>query len=135
MEGKKTTRYRLRVGYVDTDQAGVVHHSTYLRYLEAARVEFLRTYGIDYKTFELEGRTALPVVEVATRYKMPARFDDELEIETWVGLLTRARLRFDSRVWRGKDLLTEAEITLACVRLPEGSVQSMSAEVTRACSE
>ncbi|MBK8171974.1 MAG: acyl-CoA thioesterase [Sandaracinaceae bacterium] len=132
---KKTTRYRVRVGYVDTDQAGVVHHSTYLRYLEAARVEYLRTHGIDYKKFEIEGRSALPVVEVAMRYKLPARFDEELEIETWVGVVTRARLRFDCRVWRGTELLTESEITLACVRMPEGALQSMPPEILRACGE
>lgn len=130
----KMTRHRVRVGYVDTDQAGVVHHSTYLRYLEAARVEFLRAHGIDYRTFELEGKSALPVVEVVMRYKQPARFDEELDIETRVGIVSRARLRFDSRILRGADLLTECEITPACARMPEGTLQSMPPELIRACS-
>ena len=46
--------HRVRVQYVDTDQAGVVHHAAYLRYLEAARIELLRARGIDYRQFEIE---------------------------------------------------------------------------------
>jgi acyl-CoA thioester hydrolase len=109
------TSLRVRVGYVDTDQARVMHHSTYLRYLEMARVEHLRERGIDYKVMELDERLAMPVVEATVRYKLPARFDDVLEIKTWIGLATRAKLRFDSVILRDAELLTEAQITLCCV--------------------
>lgn len=127
-----TFRHPVRVQYVDTDQGGVVHHAAYLRFLEAARVELLRARGIDYRRFELDDGKALPVTEARLRYKKPARFDDALAIETWVGLVNRAKIRFDSRVWRGEELLCEAEITCACVRLDELRICSMDPRIRAA---
>jgi acyl-CoA thioester hydrolase len=124
-EGVVVTTYRLRVGYIDTDRATVMHHASYLRYLEFARVEYLRERGLDYRKFELEGKLSMPVVEVNVRYRVPAFYDDALEVKTWVGVVNRAKLRFDSFVYRGEELLTSAEITVACVRLPEGKLCSM----------
>jgi len=124
-EGAIVTSHRVRVGYVDTDRAQVVHHGTYLRYLEAARVEYLRERGVDYKRFETDRMLALPVVEANVRYKLPALFDDELEIKTWLAVANRAKARFDSVILRGGELLTLAEITLACIRWPEGKICSM----------
>jgi acyl-CoA thioester hydrolase len=112
-EGVVVSTLRVRVGYVDTDRAQVVHHATYLRYLEAARVEHLRERGIDYKSFELQRGLSLPVV------------DDELDIRTWIGFINRAKLRFDSLICRGRDVLSIGEITLACVKQPEGKLCSM----------
>ena len=119
------TSQRIRVAYVDTDRAQVVHHGTYLRYLEIARVEHLRERGIDYKRFELVDRLAMPVVEAHLRYKLPAHFDDLLEIKTWVAIASRAKLRFDSIILRDDQVLTQAEITLACIRLPQNKICSM----------
>ena len=119
------TTYRVRVGYIDTDRAQVMHHASYLRYLEFARVEYLRERGIDYRRFELEGKLQLPVVGVNVRYHKPALYDDALEIKTWIGVVNRAKLRFDSCFYREGELLTSAEITLACVRVVEGRLCSM----------
>jgi acyl-CoA thioester hydrolase len=124
-EGSVTTTYRFRVGYIDTDRAQVMHHGSYLRYLEFARVEHLRERGLDYRRFEAEGKLSMPVVEVNVRYRGPAFYDDELEIKTWVGVANRAKLRFDSAIYRSGELLTSAEIAVACVRLPEGKLCSM----------
>jgi acyl-CoA thioester hydrolase len=123
--GLTASVHRVRVGYVDTDQAAVVHHGTYFRYLEHARVELLRERGLDYKRFELDDKLALPVVEANIRYHLSARFDDLLEIHTWIGVANRAKVRFDSLVLREGALLTHAEISLACIRLPEGRICSM----------
>lgn len=122
-------RHPVRVLYVDTDKGGVVHHAAYLRFLEAARVELMRHAGVDYRRFEEETGMAIPVAEARVRYRRPARFDDALEVETWVGAINRAKLRFDSRIWRGGELLTEAEITCACVILREERVCSVAHEL------
>jgi acyl-CoA thioester hydrolase len=121
--------YRTRVAYIDTDMGNVVHHSRYLRYLECARVEHMRDRGIDYRDFEVNRRLALPVVDVSIRYRLPARFDDELMIETHIGLLSRAKIRFDSVIRCGDALITEAQITLCCVRMPETKLVSMPKEI------
>lgn len=122
-------RHPVRVQYVDTDQAGVVHHAAYLRFLEAARVELLRARGVDYRRFEIEAGKGLPVTEVRLRYKKPARFDDALSVEIWVPIVNRAKIRFDSRIWRGDELVSEAEITCACVRFDEMRVCSMDPKI------
>jgi YbgC/YbaW family acyl-CoA thioester hydrolase len=89
----------------------------------------MRARGIDYRRFELEVGKGLPVTEARVRYKRPARFDDELEVETWVPVVNRAKIRFDSRIWRGTELLCEAEITCACVRLDEMRICSMDERI------
>ena len=109
--------YRVRVGYVDTDRAGVVHHAAYLRYLEHARVELLRARGIDYRRFESEERRGIPVAELRVRYRAPAFFDDELEVATWVDEINRAKMTFAYQVSRGDDPILTAEVVCACVDL------------------
>ena len=133
-DGSFRFRHRIRVGYGDTDQGGVVHHAVYLRWLEEARVEYLRARGVDYRAVELDERLGLPVVKAELEYRKPARFDEELEIETWVGRLSRATLRFDYVVWRGDTRLTDAKITLACVRLDAQRLCSIPSAIREACS-
>lgn len=118
-------RHRVRVQYVDTDQGGVVHHAAYLRFLEQARVELLRARGIDYRLFEKTERRAIPVAEAHVRYKRPCFFDDVLEVETWVGVINRAKMRFDYRVLRDEELVLTAEVTCACVDMDRMKICSM----------
>jgi acyl-CoA thioester hydrolase len=126
-------RARVRVLYGDTDKARVVHHARYLDYLEAGRLEFLRHHGLVYR--ELEERTGLgmPVVEARLRYRSPARFDDLLDVETWVAHCSRAKIVFESRILRGDEVLTEASITVACVDMTAERIVSVPDEVRRAC--
>ena len=72
---------RLRVRFAETDQMGVAHHSSYVLWLEAARVEWLRERGISYVEMERSG-VSLAVSSVSINYRAAARFDDEVEIET-----------------------------------------------------
>lgn len=73
--------FSLRVRYVETDAAGIAHHSSYLGWFEAARVEWLRAQGIDYAELERDG-FHLAVIEAFVRYVAPARFDDALIVRT-----------------------------------------------------
>ncbi len=129
---QRVSLYKFRVGYVDTDQAGVMHHAAYLRYLEFARVDFIREGGLSYSAFELAAKRALPVIEVHTRYRLPARYDEELTIHTWVGELSRAKLRFDSIIRTPPDnarVLHFAQVTVACVSMPDGHVTSIPQQI------
>lgn len=69
----------VRVRYAETDAMGVVHHSRYFVWLELARVEWLKSLGINYKNMEQKG-FFLPVVQADLSYKAPAFFDDEIKI-------------------------------------------------------
>ena len=128
------TQHRVRVGYVDTDKAGVVHHTVYLVWLEAARIEHLRARGLDYRRFEVESGLALPVIEARMRYRAPARFDDELEIDTWAASCSRAKVVFESRIERRGELLCEGRIEVACVDMRQERACSIPEAVRRACT-
>ncbi|TCK73677.1 acyl-CoA thioesterase [Acidipila rosea] len=104
-----TTTFRVR--YAETDQMGVAYHSNYLIWCEVGRVEFLRALGFSYKQFEQEDDCHLPVVEATCRYKAPARYDDELLIETTVTALRGHIIRFAYRIRTADTLLAEAATT------------------------
>lgn len=69
---------------------GVVYHANYLVWMEVARVDYCRQAGFRYKDLEADFGILLAVTEVNCRYLSPARYDDEIEIET---TLTRAHHR------------------------------------------
>jgi len=126
-------QHPVRVGYVDTDKAGVGHHSSYLAYFEAARIEHQRARGLEYRRFEEETGLALPVVEAHLRYRAPARFDDQLVIESWVQELTRAKVSYAQRVMRADTVLVEARIVLACVNMNEERITSIPEVIAKTC--
>lgn len=101
----------VRVRYVETDQMGVVYYANYLVWFEIGRVELLRQIGFDYKSMEVEDDCLIPVVEATCRYRAPARYDDELTIQTNLELIRGSILRFSYRVIREADgtLLAEGE--------------------------
>ena len=72
-----------RVRYVETDQMGVVHHASYLAWLEEGRMEYMRQRGLAYTQIEEMG-FFLPVVECKVRYLSPARFEQTLRLQTWM---------------------------------------------------
>ena len=101
-----------RVKFYDTDVMGVVHHSNYIRWFETGRVEFLRTLGIDLNEMMSDG-ILFPIIEVGAKFHAPARFDDELEIETTAEALTKAKMKFNYVIRRrGEDkILAEGTST------------------------
>lgn len=92
----------------------IVHHAEYLTYFEAGRVEWLRRRGVTYADWASRG-VHLPVVETGVRYRAPARFDEELELETRLAQLKAVSLRFEYRLLREKTLLAEGFTRLACI--------------------
>ena len=104
---------KLRVRYAETDQMGVVYYANYFVWCEIGRVEFFRQLGYDYKQMELADDCHLPVVEARCRYRSPARYDDEVIIETRVTALRAHVIKFGYRLVRvssdGQKLLAEAE--------------------------
>jgi acyl-CoA thioester hydrolase len=108
---------RVRVRYAETDQMGVVYHSNYLIWFEVGRVEFIRQLGLDYKRMEEEEGCGISVVDVHARYRVPARYDDELVIETRLLAARGAVVKFGYRILRVGDgvLLCEGETMHVCV--------------------
>jgi acyl-CoA thioester hydrolase len=83
---------------------GVVYYANYLVWFEVGRTDLLRRAGWTYREMEAIG-FVLPVIEAHCDYTQPARYDDELDIETAGLLLSPVRVRFDYRVVRAGDAI------------------------------
>ncbi|TLS67577.1 tol-pal system-associated acyl-CoA thioesterase [Mariprofundus erugo] len=109
--------FPVRVYYEDTDHGGVVYYANYLKFMERGRTEFLRTLGLELDIIDTDFGVQFAVTEAHVRYRMPARFNDLLDIGTSLIELAGARLAFSQQVCHresGKELCT-ATIRLACI--------------------
>ncbi len=93
--------HKLRVEYHHTDQMGIVHHSNYIKFFEAARTEWLRAAGMTYAEMERRG-VMMPIVDVHVRYRQPAYYDEVLSVSVFVDELPMARMVFRYEI-RGED--------------------------------
>jgi acyl-CoA thioester hydrolase len=98
---------QVRVRYAETDQMGIVYYANYLVWFEIGRVELLRSLGLAYSQLENEHQCILPVVEAHCRYRAPARYDDEILIETRPALLRGSVLKFAYRILRKESASAE----------------------------
>lgn len=104
----------IRVRYQETDKMGVVYHSNYLVWFEIGRTEFFRSLGLEYKTME-EENVLVPVVEVSCKYKLPAKYDDEIIVRTRVTEFKSVKIRFNYEIIRkvDKEVLATGQTTHA----------------------
>lgn len=81
---------QIRVLYRDTDKMGVVYHANYIVFYEAARNEMFRAIGLPYTILE-KMNIVMPIVEVESKYKAPAYYDDLLTVRSTIKELPEAR--------------------------------------------
>ncbi len=107
--------YSFRVKYYETDKMQYAHHSNYAKYFETARIEWLRAAGISYKDMEDQG-VMLPVVNINTNFKKPAKYDDLLTIKTALKQIPDVKIIFTYKIHnQEQELLTTGETTLVFV--------------------
>ena len=110
-----THKTKLRVRYGETDQMGYCYYGNYAQYLEVGRVEALRNVGMSYKEMEERG-IMLPVSEFQINYLYPAKYDDELTIESKITLIKGSRMYFEHEIKNDEGrLISTSKITLAFV--------------------
>lgn len=103
----------VRVYYEDTDHGGVVFYANYLKFMERARTEWLRSLGFEQDRLIDEEGLIFAVRSVQLNYHRPARFNDSLEITAQVIKFGRASIDFEQQVRRGEELLCEGVVRLA----------------------
>src|SRR4051812_40836116 len=91
----KRSEVRFRVRYAETDQMGVVYHANYLIWMEIGRTEMCRELGFVYSDMEANDGVLLVVAEANCRYLRPARYDEEVVVETALGMASSRMVRFD----------------------------------------
>lgn len=84
--------YTHTVQYYETDKMGITHHSNYVRWMEEARVSFLKESGCSFSDMESRGITS-PVVSISCRYRNPSYFEDVIYIHTMTESITGVKLR------------------------------------------
>jgi acyl-CoA thioester hydrolase len=144
--------WRTRVYWEDTDAGGVVYYANYLRYMERARTEWLRTLGYCQWDLATNHGVLFAVTRVRIEYRRPARLDDELSVTCEPRTVGAASVTFGQNVLRlpaaGADheppgafeaapgVLTEAEVRIACLdartfrplRMPEFLLSAFAAQ-------
>jgi len=136
----------VRVYYEDTDSGGVVYYANYLKFMERARTELLRSIGFEQDKIQQELGILFAVISANIQYKKPARFNDELNVITSITSLGKASIRFKQSIYRevshlesshhtdGSDdvisgLLSEADIKIACLNAKKFIAQSIPASI------
>lgn len=109
-------RFDIRVYYEDTDLAGIVYYANYLKFIERARTEWVRSLGIDQTALKQRDGLVFAVRRVEADYLAAARFEELLTVETAVLRQSGARIVLRQSVLRSDECIFDAEVTLVALR-------------------
>ena len=109
------SNFQCRVYYEDTDLAGIVYYANYLKFIERARSEWVRSIGLDQNVLRKDHGIVFAVRKVEADYLKSAKFDDLLTITTELKNKTRVRLKFCQHVYRGNELIFTAILEIVPV--------------------
>jgi len=113
-----------RIPYYHSDQMGIAHNSRYLVYCEIGRTEFFREVGYPYRKMEENG-ILMPVVGGQVSYRSAMKYDDLLEIYTFVAEFSHRSVKMGHLLYvderfcaAGMTKLTCASANLKPMRFP-----------------
>ena len=124
----KEFNWPIRVYYEDTDSAGVVYHSNYLRFMERARTEWLRALGYTHGEMNNNEQLQFVVRNMNIDFKKPAYFDELLNVNCQIREQNAASLVFEQVIHNEQnEIKCRADVNIVCVdvktykpkRLPE----------------
>lgn len=126
--------FPIRVYYEDTDAAGIVYYANYLKFIERARTEWLRSAGFEQERMRLEERLSFVVARVEAEYKRSARLDDLLTIETSLQQVSKVHMTMRQKVKKKDVILVDCLVQIVCVNhsgrpvaIPERLLQALNA--------
>ena len=111
---KKFT-HEIKVYYEDTDTGGVVYYANYLKFLERARTEAIYSLGLTNTKLLNDCGVLIIVKSCNINYLRPAKFEDNLKINSTIKSITRTSFVMKQVINRNKDLISEAEIRLVTI--------------------
>lgn len=88
-----TSETRLRVRFAETDKMGIVYYANYFVWMEIGRTDYCKTVGFSYRDMERDNAN-MAVADASCRYKIPARYDDEILVRTRIDKLNRRLVSF-----------------------------------------
>ena len=105
----------VRVYYEDTDAGGIVYYGNYLKFMERARTEWLRSYGIDVARLAATDRLMFTVRSITLDFLKPARLSDNLDVSVAVGRIRKVSVELEQAIVRAGEVLCTGRVRLACV--------------------
>ncbi|MBK6743287.1 MAG: tol-pal system-associated acyl-CoA thioesterase [Hydrogenophilales bacterium] len=114
-EGYSGFDWPVRIYWEDTDAGGVVYYANYLKFLERARSEWLRSLGVEQTELAQRDGVVFVVRRIEVDYLRPARFNDVLSVRSRLASVARASLEMIQGIERGEELILEARVKVACV--------------------
>lgn len=105
----------VRVYYEDTDAAGVVYHSNYLKYMERARTEWLRALGFSQQSMREQSSAIIVISELTMKFVKPARLDDLLEVKSSLLRVSGAGFTCDQRIEKHPETICTARVKGVCL--------------------
>ena len=103
---------------MDTDAAGIWHYSTIIRWAEEAEAELHRELGVITQTF---GST--PRVHIEFDFRMPVRFDDEVEVRLHVSGLGESSITYEVELSRATEIVATGQIVAVLIDRATGRKQ------------
>ncbi|MFT6424094.1 MAG: acyl-CoA thioester hydrolase [Celeribacter sp.] len=107
--------FPVHVYYEDTDLAGIVYYANYFKFIERARTEWVREAGVDQVALKADEGIVFAVRRVEADYLAPAKFDDDLTVETEVEAMTGVRIVLNQTVKRDDAILFTCQVTLVAL--------------------
>ena len=101
---------KIRVYYEDTDASGRVYHANYLKYLERGRSNLIYKSKYNHQELLKKFNIIFVVKSLNINYLKPAFFEDIIEVQTSLNLLSRVKLNFNQKIIRNNELLVDAEV-------------------------
>ena len=111
----KTFTFKLKVYYEDIDAGGVVYYANYLKFMERARSDALKSLGFTNKLLIEENGIYIIVKSCNINYIKPALLEDDLEIKSNIKEITKTSFFMLQKVFKGNDQITEAEVHLVII--------------------
>jgi acyl-CoA thioester hydrolase len=111
--------FPIRVYYEDTDSGGVVYYANYLKFMERARSEYLRSLGFEQDEIIANDGVLFAVRSLSVDYVKPARFNQLLNVSAQLAEIGKASLLFAQRVelaaGEASQLFCTAKVKIACL--------------------
>ena len=108
--------WSINVYFEDTDAGGVVYSANYLKFLERARPEWLRSLGLQSREISSTFKVLFAVRSVQIEYKKPARLDEQLDVSVEILELRKASLNMQQNIINNNgELIVNATVNIVCL--------------------
>jgi len=109
--------HKRNVEFPDTDMAGIMHFSNYLRFMECTELEMYRSFELGLHEVGSDLEWGLPRVHAKADYVYPARFNDCVEIQLLVEKIGKKSITYTFKLRRDKDkqLLSTGKLVVVAV--------------------